>query len=105
MGYMRNRKRIMASERGAALVIALFIIAVLTVLGVLVLNTSIVEVKMAINQQVSSRVFYAAEAGLERALKVLIGATAPMRWPEPSLRPPFLVRIPSMWPPAPWTCI
>jgi hypothetical protein len=72
MGYMRNRKRIMASERGAALVIALFIIAVLTVLGVLVLNTSIVEVKMAINQQVSSRVFYAAEAGLERALKVLI---------------------------------
>jgi len=72
MGYERNRKRIVNSERGAALVIALFIIAVLTVLGVLVLNTSIVEVKMATNQQVSSRVFYAAEAGLERALKVLI---------------------------------
>jgi len=70
--YHDDRHGIVSSERGAALVIALFIIAVLTVLGVLVLNTSIVEVKMATNQRISSQVFYAAEAGLERALKVLI---------------------------------
>ncbi len=55
-------------ERGAALVLALFLITILTVLGVLVLNTSIVETKMANNQKISSQAFYASEAGLERAL-------------------------------------
>ncbi len=55
-------------ERGAALVMALFLITILTVLGTLVLNTSIVEIKMANNQKISSQAFYAAEAGLERAL-------------------------------------
>ena len=60
------------SQRGAALITALFIITILTVLGMLVLNTSIVETKMAANQKVSSKVFYAAEAGLERGLKVLV---------------------------------
>ncbi len=60
------------SERGAALITALFVITILTILGVLVLNTSIVETKMAANQKISSKVFYAAEAGLERGLKVLV---------------------------------
>lgn len=59
-------------EGGAALVIALFIITVLTVLGLLTLNTSIVEVKMAANQKISSQAFYAADAGLERGLSNLI---------------------------------
>ena len=59
-------------ERGTALVMALFIITVLTVLGTMVLNTSIVEIKMAANQKVSSQVFYAAEAGLERGLLMLM---------------------------------
>ncbi len=60
------------SQSGAALITALFIITILTVLGMLVLNTSIVETKMAANQKISSQVFYAAEAGLERGLKVLV---------------------------------
>jgi len=59
-------------ERGAALVLALFVITVLTVLGTLVLNTAIVEIKMSRNQKVSSQVFYAAEAGLERGILMLI---------------------------------
>jgi len=60
------------SQRGAALITALFLITILTVLGMLVLNTSIVEIKMAANQKVSSQVFYTAEAGLERGLKALV---------------------------------
>ncbi len=60
------------SQRGAALITALFIITILTVLGMLVLNTSIVETKMAANQKISSQVFYAAEAGLERGLMVMV---------------------------------
>ena len=60
------------SERGAALVVALFLITILTVLGMLVLNTSIVETKMASNQKTSSQVFYAAEGGLDRGLQVLV---------------------------------
>jgi hypothetical protein len=59
-------------QRGTALVLALFLITVLTVLGTMVLNTSIVEIKMAQNQKISSQVFYAAEAGLERGLLMLI---------------------------------
>src|SRR5512138_2482518 len=60
-------------ERGAALVLVLFLITTLTVLGVLVLNTSIIETKMANNQKLSSQAFYAAEAGLERGLaKVML---------------------------------
>ncbi len=60
------------AQRGTALVLALFLITVLTVLGTMVLNTSIVEIKMAQNQKISSQVFYAAEAGLERGLLLLI---------------------------------
>lgn len=59
-------------QRGTALVLALFLITVLTVLGTMVLNTAIVEIKMAQNQKISSQVFYAAEAGLERGLLMLI---------------------------------
>ncbi len=65
---MRRR----ADERGTALVLSLFLITVLTVLGTMVLNTAIVEIKMAQNQKISSQVFYAAEAGLERGLLLLI---------------------------------
>lgn len=59
-------------QRGTALVLSLFLITVLTVLGTMVLNTSIVEIRMAQNQKISSQVFYAAEAGLERGLLLLI---------------------------------
>ncbi|MGD8352624.1 MAG: pilus assembly PilX N-terminal domain-containing protein [Pseudomonadota bacterium] len=59
-------------EKGTALVLSLFLITVLTVLGTMVLNTSIVEIKMAQNQKISSQVFYAAEAGLERGILMLI---------------------------------
>ena len=67
-----RRREAGKGESGTALVMALFIITVLTVLGTMVLNTSIVEIKMAANQKVSSQVFYAAEAGLERGLLMLI---------------------------------
>lgn len=55
-------------QSGTALVLALFMITVLTVIGTMVLNTSIVEIKMANNQKISAQAFYAAEAGLERLL-------------------------------------
>ncbi|MCJ7500082.1 pilus assembly PilX N-terminal domain-containing protein [bacterium] len=60
------------AEKGTALVLSLFLITVLTVLGTMVLNTAIVEIKMAQNQKISSQVFYAAVAGLERGLLMLI---------------------------------
>ena len=65
-----NREK--KGQRGTALVMALFLITVLTVLGTMVLNTAIVEIKMAQNQKISAQVFYAAEAGLERGLLMLI---------------------------------
>jgi hypothetical protein len=66
--YYREKR----GQRGTALVLSLFLITVLTVLGTMVLNTAIVEIKMAQNQKISSQVFYAAEAGLERGLLLLI---------------------------------
>ena len=66
--YYREKR----GQRGTALVLSLFLITVLTVLGTMVLNTAIVEIKMAQNQKISSQVFYAAEAGLERGLLMLI---------------------------------
>lgn len=59
------------SEKGMALMMSLFLITVLTVLGVMVINTAIVETKVATNQKINSQVFYAAEAGLDRGLKIL----------------------------------
>lgn len=71
IGKHMNR-RPSSSQRGTALVLSLFLITVLTVVGTMVLNNSIVEIKMAQNQKISAQVFYAAEAGLERGLLMLI---------------------------------
>jgi len=64
--------RLEKGENGAALVTALFLITILTVLGMMVLNTTSVEIKMAANQKQSNQVFYAAEGGLERGLSILV---------------------------------
>lgn len=72
---MADNKKVnslLMGESGAALITSLFLITIMTVLGMLVLNTSVVEIKMAANQKSAAQVFYAAEAGLERGLQVLV---------------------------------
>jgi type IV pilus assembly protein PilX len=58
-----------ARERGAALVVGLLLLLVLTVLAISGMNTATVELQMAGNMQYSQNAFQAAEIGLERAIE------------------------------------
>jgi len=59
------------NERGMATLIALIMVAMLTLLGLAALSTSDDEVSIAGNQLQETRAFYAAEAGLEKAAAAL----------------------------------
>jgi Tfp pilus assembly protein PilX len=57
-----------AAQRGVALVMALVILLVLTVLGVAAMNTTTLEERMAGGTQEVTRAFEAAESGINSAL-------------------------------------
>ena len=59
------------NKRGMASLIALIMVAMLTLLGLAALSTSDDEVSIAGNQLQETRAFYAAEAGLEKAAAAL----------------------------------
>lgn len=56
------------SERGAALVIALVMLLILTILGVTAMNTASLEERMAGNTQEQTHAFQAAESGVNSAI-------------------------------------
>jgi type IV pilus assembly protein PilX len=58
-------------QRGAALVIGLVLLAILTLLAITGMNTSTTELIMAGNEQFRQNAFQAAETGRENALKLL----------------------------------
>jgi type IV pilus assembly protein PilX len=55
-------------QDGAALVVGLILLLVLTVLGVSGMNTATMEWSMAANDQYAENAFQAAETGIDRAL-------------------------------------
>lgn len=59
-----NRTR----QRGAALIVGLVLLLVITVLAVSGMNTSTVQLMMAGNKQFAESAFQAAETGIDRAL-------------------------------------
>jgi len=61
---MIDRKR----QRGAALIVGLLLLVVITILAVSGMNTATTELAMARNDQTYENVFQAAEKGLESAL-------------------------------------
>jgi PilX N-terminal len=52
------------NQKGAVLVIALMLLAVLTILGVAALNTTTTEIRISGNEKVYKEAFYRAEAGV-----------------------------------------
>jgi type IV pilus assembly protein PilX len=54
-----------AAQRGAALVVGLILLMVLTLLAISGMNTATVELQMAGNMQYSQNAFQAAETGIE----------------------------------------
>ena len=70
MNAMRKRTRILGlhSQEGAALVIAVLILLILTVIGVYAVTTSTMDTKISGYHKWHVEAFYAADAGLDYAL-------------------------------------
>lgn len=66
---LTRRHSIGARQRGAALVIGLILLLVLTLLAVSGMNTATLELQMAGNSQFSQNAFQAAETGIEAAMQ------------------------------------
>ncbi len=64
---MRNL-RFEQTQDGAALIVSLILLVIITVLAVSGMNTATTEIAMARNDQYMENVFQAAETGLEQAL-------------------------------------
>ena len=64
---IRNTHR----QRGAALIIGLMMLVVITLLAVTAVNTASTELVMAGNEQFRERAFQAADAGVERAVATI----------------------------------
>lgn len=59
----------LAAQRGAALVVGLLLLAVITVLAIAGMNTSTLELQMAGNTQFRQNAFQAAEVGIEQVMR------------------------------------
>lgn len=66
--YTRYFTMTPASQHGAALVVGLILLVILTLLAISGMNTSTLELKMAGNAQAGQGAFQAAEMGIERAI-------------------------------------
>ena len=65
------KKNHVRSEKGAALIISLLLLLVLTVLALSLINTSTFEIGISGNEKTRLEAFYAAEAGIQMALSQL----------------------------------
>lgn len=66
---MKAVTRMATMQQGLALITGLVVLVVLTILGVSIMNTTILGTRMATNMQESNRAMYASESGLQRAFK------------------------------------
>ena len=77
-----------ANDRGSALVVALLVLVLLTLMGISATTTSTIEVQMAGNEKVHDMAFYAAESGWQTSLNWLDrqypGVTQNLGWDEDS---------------------
>jgi hypothetical protein len=73
MDTKRKRLRILTlrSQQGAALVIAIMILLLLTILGIYAVTTSTLETKIAGNERVLKDAFYSADGGIDCSRMVI----------------------------------
>lgn len=57
-------------QRGSALLVSLVFLVILTVLGLSVMNTSHLEMKMAANAQFGNQAFQAAESAIDSVMRI-----------------------------------
>lgn len=65
---MNHQRQLPKAQNGAALVVGLLLLLVLTLLAISGMNTASLELVMAGNTQYGQNAFQAAESGIERAL-------------------------------------
>lgn len=70
-GSQPDHRKLLGDERGSAIVVALLVLTLGTIIAVASIATSTVERQSAFNFLTYERTFYTAEAGLERAKEVL----------------------------------
>ncbi len=68
---MRDIDYTIANDRGSALVVALLVLVLLTLMGISATTTSTIEVQMAGNEKFHDLAFYAAESGWQTSLNWL----------------------------------
>ena len=64
------------TQKGAALVVSLFILLVMTLIGITSLNTSLLEEKMSSNTQLKTASFQDAEAAINAAIREVESPTS-----------------------------
>ena len=77
-----------AREKGIALITVMLMLAVLTVLGITMANTSIIETRISSNYRTSKEAFYDADAGVHFAMsriKQQLPATIDLAWVKSTL--------------------
>jgi type IV pilus assembly protein PilX len=77
---LHKSRRARSRQTGAALVIGLVLLMVLTVLGVSGINMATLELNMAGNEQAQQLAFQAAETGIDVALSGRVDTAAPVRY-------------------------
>ena len=82
---MKERRIAKKNERGAALIVAMVMLLLLTMIGILALNTSSTELRIVGNYRNTEVAFFAAEGG------VAFGQTSPTIYDSLVLAPPVPV--------------
>src|SRR5262245_66663874 len=67
LSSIRERHRANRGERGAALVVAILVLAILTVIGIALMMITSTESRIAANEWSINRAFYSADAGIRWA--------------------------------------
>jgi type IV pilus assembly protein PilX len=77
----RNTVARPGTQHGAALVVGLLLLLVLTILAISGVTTAVLELQMAGNQQYQERAFQRADAGIEQAMAAGVFTTNPAMSP------------------------
>lgn len=72
MTKVRNLSRAAGSQQGVALIMAMVILVILTMLGISAIKSSSLQLKMATGLQDNSMAFQAAESGLVEAYRTIV---------------------------------
>jgi len=65
------------NERGIALVIALILLSILTIIGLAAINTSTIEVLISGSEKERQEAFYAADGGIQYGLQQIATSVSP----------------------------